>query len=138
MEKPSGVSFGTFQLLGDEYGLFDKICVDRHRLSIDGGSTCSRVGITFASVKGSETHQTRALAVPGDFVVQHDTDRGCAVCWRRAGRTVPVRRFGCPGGSEPRREPTGDAKRETSRGTDSDFELRVKLRLRVKRDGRCG
>ena len=38
MEEPSGVTFGTFQLLGNEHGLFGKVCVYCHRLSVYGGS----------------------------------------------------------------------------------------------------
>ena len=40
VEKPGGIAFGTFQLLGNEYGLFGKIRIDRHRFSTNGGSTC--------------------------------------------------------------------------------------------------
>ena len=38
VEESSGVTFGTFQLLGNEHGLFGEICVDHHRLSTDSSS----------------------------------------------------------------------------------------------------
>ena len=102
VEKSSRVTFGAFQLLGNEHGLFGEIRVDGHRLSTDCGSTYGRVGIVLSNVKGLQTHRTRVPAVPGGFVARHDRDRGCVVYWRRAGRRVPARRFGSPGGSGPR------------------------------------
>lgn len=39
VEEPSGITFGTFQLLGNEHSLSGKILVDYHGLSTDGGST---------------------------------------------------------------------------------------------------
>ena len=96
MEESSGIAFRTFQLLGNEDGLFGKIRINCHRLSADGCSTYERAEKGFRSGSGLKTNQTRVPVVPEDLVARHGRDQGFDACWKRAGRRVPAQQTGSP------------------------------------------